>query len=66
MRTSADAVSRNTSKRIFATILTKGLTAWMAINAMAKPGEGDHALVQGASGGVGNLLARWLRARGSR
>jgi len=47
-----------------ATILTKGLTAWMAINAMAKPGEGDHALVQGATGGVGNLLARWLRARG--
>ncbi|MGQ3215912.1 MAG: zinc-binding dehydrogenase [Shinella sp.] len=47
-----------------ATILTKGLTAWMAINAMAKPGAGDRVLVQGATGGVGNLLARWLRARG--
>lgn len=47
-----------------ATILTKGLTAWMAINAMAKPSGGDLVLVQGATGGVGNLLARWLKARG--
>lgn len=45
-------------------ILTKGLTAWMAINAMAVPSETDRVLVQGATGGVGNLLARWLRARG--
>lgn len=55
-----DDVSAETA----ATILTKGLTAWMAINAMAKPGNGDRVLVQGATGGVGNLLARWLRARG--
>lgn len=47
-----------------ATILTKGLTAWMAINAMAKPDKDARVLVQGATGGVGNLLARWLRARG--
>ncbi len=49
---------------IAAAILTKGLTAWMAINAMAKPSESDVVLVQGTTGGVGNLLARWLRSRG--
>jgi NADPH2:quinone reductase len=47
-----------------AAILTKGLTAWMAMNAMAKPRGSDVILVQGATGGVGNLLARWLRSRG--
>jgi NADPH2:quinone reductase len=47
-----------------AAFLTKGLTAWMAMNAMAKPSGSDLVLVQGATGGVGNLLARWLRSRG--
>lgn len=47
-----------------AAFLTKGLTAWMAMNAMAKPSGSDVVLVQGATGGVGNLIARWLRSRG--
>ncbi|EJL57896.1 Zn-dependent oxidoreductase, NADPH:quinone reductase [Rhizobium sp. CF122] len=54
----------NVQAETAATILTKGLTAWMAISAMAKPDDGDRVLVQGATGGVGNLLSRWLRKRG--
>ena len=42
-----------------ATILTKGLTAWAALNGFYKLHAGDTVLVQGASSNVGLLVARW-------
>lgn len=49
-----------------ATILTKGLTAWAALNGFYKLRAGDTVLVQGASSNVGLLVARWARALGAR
>jgi len=49
-----------------ATILTKGLTAWAALNGFYRLRAGDTVLVQGASSNVGLLVARWARARGAR
>lgn len=49
-----------------ATILTKGLTAWAALNGFYRMRAGDTVLVQGASSNVGLLVARWARARGAR
>jgi NADPH:quinone reductase len=49
-----------------ATILTKGLTAWAALNGFHKLHAGETVLVQGASSNVGLLVARWARARGAR
>ena len=48
-----------------ATILTKGLTAWAALNGFYRLQAGDRVLVQGASSNVGLLVARWARARGA-
>nr|WP_295107225.1 zinc-binding dehydrogenase [uncultured Caulobacter sp.] len=47
-----------------ATILAKGLTAWMGLRALYDLNAGDTALVLGASGGVGSLLSRWAKALG--
>ena len=47
-----------------ATFLAKGLTAWMGLNALAKPASGDTVLVLGASGSVGSILSRWAKADG--
>src|SRR5439155_20016215 len=41
-----------------ATILTKGLTAWAALNGFYHLNAGAKVLVQGASSHVGQLLAR--------
>ncbi|WP_127564150.1 zinc-binding dehydrogenase [Stenotrophomonas indicatrix] len=49
-----------------ATILTKGLTAWAALNGFHTLRAGETVLVQGASSNVGLLVARWARARGAR
>jgi NADPH2:quinone reductase len=48
-----------------AAVLTKGLTAWAGLNGYHVLKPGQTVLVQGASSGVGNLLARWAKARGA-
>ena len=48
-----------------ATVLTKGLTAWAALNGFHSLKAGETVLVQGASSNVGMLVARWARARGA-
>jgi NADPH2:quinone reductase len=48
-----------------AAVLTKGLTAWAGLNGYHRLQAGETVLVQGASSGVGNLLARWAKARGA-
>jgi NADPH2:quinone reductase len=53
------------SSEIAAAVMTKGLTAWMAVRKLHAVVAGDTVLVQGASGGVGNLVARWARLLGA-
>jgi NADPH2:quinone reductase len=48
-----------------AAILTKALTAWAGLNGYHALQAGQTVLVQGASSGVGSLLARWAKARGA-
>ena len=48
-----------------AAVLTKGLTAWAGLNGYHQLQPGQTVLVQGASSGVGSLLARWAKARGA-
>ncbi len=48
-----------------AAILTKGLTAWAGLNGYHQLRAGETVLIQGASGGVGSLLARWAKALGA-
>lgn len=48
-----------------AAVLTKGLTAWAGLNGYHQLQAGQTVLVQGASSGVGNLLAHWAKARGA-
>ncbi|MCR5868511.1 quinone oxidoreductase [Aquincola sp. J276] len=48
-----------------AAVLTKGLTAWAGLNGYHPLQAGETVLVQGASSGVGSLLARWAKARGA-
>ena len=49
-----------------ATVLTKGLTAWAALNGFYSLKAGETVLVQGASSNVGWLVSRWAKARGAR
>lgn len=49
-----------------ATVLTKGLTAWAALNGFHALKAGETVLVQGASSNVGWLVASWAKARGAR
>ncbi len=48
------------------TVLTKGLTAWAGLNGFYSLKAGETVLVQGASGGVGLLIARWAKALGAK
>jgi NADPH2:quinone reductase len=48
-----------------AAIMTKGLTAWVAIRHLHPVEPGEAVLVQGATGGVGSLTARWADALGA-
>ena len=48
-----------------AAVLTKGLTAWSALNGFHQLQAGETILVQGASSSVGKLLSRWAKARGA-
>ena len=47
------------------TVLTKGLTAWAALNGFHQLKAGETVLVQGASSSVGILLAHWAKALGA-
>jgi NADPH2:quinone reductase len=58
-------VPEDLSAEEVAGVLTKGLTAWAGLNGYHTLQPGQTVLVQGASGGVGNLLARWAKARGA-
>jgi len=53
------------SNEVAAAVMTKGLTAWMAVRKLHAVAAGETVLVQGASGGVGNLVARWARLLGA-
>lgn len=48
-----------------AAVLTKGLTAWAALHGFHELQPGQTVLVQGASGAVGTLLARWATKLGA-
>lgn len=50
---------------IAAGLLTKGVTAWLAVRQLHKVKAGDIVLVQGASGGVGSLVTRWAKTLGA-
>jgi NADPH2:quinone reductase len=50
---------------IAAGLLTKGVTAWLAVRHLRKVEVGDVVLVQGATGGVGSLVTRWSKALGA-
>lgn len=51
--------------QLAAGILTKGATAWLAVRMLHQVGHGDVVLVQGATGGVGSLVARWAKRLGA-
>ncbi|MFE3270033.1 zinc-binding dehydrogenase [Streptomyces sp. NPDC059215] len=48
-----------------AAFLAKGLTAWMGMTILHPIQPGQVILVQGASGGVGSVLARWAKDKGA-
>jgi len=65
---SADSVVKlpdDVSTEQAATLLAKGLTAWMGLRALYQLKAGEKILVQGASGGVGSLISRWAKALGA-
>jgi NADPH2:quinone reductase len=53
------------SSETAAAIMTKGLTAWMAVHGLHELRSGETVLIQGATSGVGSLLAHWARAIGA-
>ncbi|MEC4722670.1 quinone oxidoreductase [Noviherbaspirillum sp. CPCC 100848] len=50
---------------VAASLLTKGLTAWMLIKRVHVVKPGDIVLVHGAAGGVGSLVAQWAKSLGA-
>jgi NADPH2:quinone reductase len=50
---------------IAAGLMTKGVTAWLAVRKLHEVKAGDRVLVQGATGGVGSLVVRWAKALGA-
>ncbi|MEV4935518.1 zinc-binding dehydrogenase [Sphingobium sp. LMA1-1-1.1] len=51
--------------QLAAGMLTRGATAWLAVRMLHQVRQGDVILVQGATGGVGSLVARWARKLGA-
>lgn len=51
--------------QVAAGLLTKGVTAWLAVRVLHQARPGDVLLVQGATGGVGSLVARWAKKLGA-
>lgn len=65
---SADVLVRlpdDVSSETAAAVMTKGLTAWMAVHVLHKLKPGEIVLIQGATSGVGSLLAHWARDIGT-
>ena len=50
---------------IAASLMTKGVTAWLSVRKLHEVKAGDRVLVQGATGGVGSLVVRWAKALGA-
>ena len=50
---------------VAAGLLTKGITAWLAVRELFPVKAGDVVLVQGATGGVGSLVTRWAKSLGA-
>lgn len=50
---------------VAAGLLTKGITAWLAVRELFPVTAGDVVLVQGATGGVGSLVTRWAKSLGA-
>lgn len=50
---------------VAATVLTKGLTAWMLVKRVHPVRAGETVLVHGAAGGVGSMVAAWAKALGA-
>lgn len=46
-------------------LLSKGLTAWSLVKRVHAVRPGETVVVQGASGGVGTLLAHWAKSLGA-
>jgi NADPH2:quinone reductase len=57
-------IPRDISDEIAAATHLKGMTVEMLVERVGKIGKGDVALMHSASGGVGLLLAQWVKARG--
>jgi NADPH2:quinone reductase len=57
-------IPRDISDEIAAATHLKGMTTEMLVERIGKIGKGDIALMHSASGGVGLLLAQWVKARG--
>lgn len=53
------------SSDLAASVLTKGLTAWMLVKRVHVVKPGDYVLVHGAAGGVGTLVAQWAKSLGA-
>ena len=49
-----------------AAMLVKGFTAWLIINRIYRPQDGDTVLIHGVAGGVGFALGQWSRHLGAR
>ncbi len=58
-------IPKDLSSEQVVAVLSKGLPAWIAINSLHRLRAGETVLVQGGSGSVGTLLARWAKARGA-
>ena len=50
---------------VAASLLTKGITAWLAVRELFPVKAGNVVLVQGATGGVGTLVTRWAKSLGA-
>lgn len=57
-------IPRDITDEIAAATHLKGMTTEMLVERVGKIGKGDIALMHSASGGVGLLLAQWVKARG--
>jgi NADPH2:quinone reductase len=53
------------SMQVAASLMAKGLTAWVLLKQAHPVQRGEFVLVHGAAGGVGSLVASWARSLGA-
>ena len=58
-------VPDDVTDRQAAAMLVKGFTAWLIINRLYRPKQGDTILIHGVAGGVGFALGQWSRHLGA-